>query len=226
MSELNEIKNLLEAELLEVQKANRWTRNVSIVFVLIVGVYLGWANAQVNVLLDPEGLADAATGVAVDSIPEASATLKATLIDGAPLLAGQASEAVVSLIPMYREQLEMETKPIVNDVAAILADAAVRAILKSTKTGENARSEAINAGADAVIVQFDNILQEAMDQPDDEGRTPRQAIESSVSQLSRIDKELKKIANGTGDAKERELLITWMNILTQYQDEKMTAGEF
>ena len=106
-----------------------------------------------------------------------------------------------------------------NEVTEILADAAVQNALSTTATGKELRKESQNAAAEAVMVQLDAVLQEAMDVENEDGVSPRQAISSALADLDEIDKELKKIASGGGDAQERELLLTWMNLLTQYQDQ-------
>ena len=223
MSALEEVSNILQQEHSDLIESNRKTRMISIVIVLFVGAYLTWANSQLSILLNPEGMADAATGIAVDSIPEVSASLKTSLVEGAPAIANQASDAVVGLVPLYRQQLEGEIKPINDEVSVVLSDSAVRSILASGSNAEAAKSEALNAGVDAVVTELDRVLEEAMDVPDDNGRTPRQAIEAATGQLKRIDKELKNIAKGSGDARERELLLTWMSILNQYEDQVIQA---
>jgi hypothetical protein len=218
--EIIEIKQILQAELDEVEAANKSSNIISVAILVIMGGYLLWANSQISILLDPEGMAEAATGVALESIPEVSESLSKTIIEGSPDMAKQASNAVVGLIPIYRQRLEQEIKPVVDEVTAILADSAVNSALSSSSTSSEAlRQEAQNAASEAVVSQLDDILQEAMDVKNENGETPREAVSAAIADLDQIDAELKKIASGQGDPQERELLLTWMNLLTQYQDQ-------
>ncbi|MCP4810848.1 MAG: hypothetical protein GY884_36395, partial [Proteobacteria bacterium] len=67
------------------------------------------------------------------------------------------------------------------------------------------------------------LLQEALDSPDNsegpDGPTPRDAIVASLEQLETIDKGLARLASGGGDAQERELLVAWLNVVSQFNDD-------
>ena len=90
---------------------------------------------------------------------------------------------------------------------------------------EAATAEALNDGADAVMTRMDALLEEALDEPMElDGPTPRETIEESLGALQTIDRGLKRIAAGGGDAKERELLLAWMNLMSQWTDDANTAA--
>ena len=100
---IKEIEGLLEDELQTVREMNMRTLMMGVAMALLVGVYLAWAASQVNKVLDPEGIALAATGVAIDAVPEAANSLRTLVVDGAPDLAKAASQSIVEMIPTYRQ---------------------------------------------------------------------------------------------------------------------------
>ena len=151
---IQEIEGLLQKQLDEVRAANKRTTMIGGVLVLIVAAYLGWAYSQLSKLIDPEGLALAATGLTLEAMPDASAALRGVVVDGAPDIAGAATQALVDMVPAYREVMEQELTPVVDEVTLVLAQATVRSMIKSAKdkTGGNAAEQvAMQAGADAVV---------------------------------------------------------------------------
>ena len=184
----------------------------------IILLYLIWASSQINVLLDPEGMAEAATGLAIENIPQISQNLSTTIKEAAPRVAQQTSSEILELVPMYRSNLEGEIMPIIDEVSAILAEVSVQSALQSidkTQSLSSMKQEAAEAAAAAVMVQLDAVLIEALEQKGDDGVTPQDSINTSLSELKRLDVELRKLQTGKGDPQERELLITWINILSQ-----------
>ncbi len=225
--EADEILGLLEAELITVREQGAKTKKVVIVVVALMGAYLGWAGTQVNKLLDPQGLAEAATGIAIGAIPGAGADLRELVVEGAPDLARAGSQAVLDLLPAYREVLEEELSPVIDEVCSVLAQAVVKSMIETGKKaqGEMAKQAALQAGADAVIERLDTVLEQAMKQPTEVGGpTPLQTIEASMTKLERIDAGLKRVAAGQGDAKERELILSWISLLQRFDAEAETAA--
>ena len=60
---------------------------IAATLVVIVGGYLSWVNSQVNELINPEGIALAATGLAVEAVPQGGEYLHTAIVDGAPDIA-------------------------------------------------------------------------------------------------------------------------------------------
>ena len=211
-------KERLEEELNELRAENKRGLFVSGTLLGVIAIYLLWATSQLNILLDPEGMAEAATGVAVESIPEVSKSLTLSIKEGAPAIAQQTSGELLELVPMYRNQLEGEIKPVIDEVAAILADSSIQSAIASIDKAQGSdilKQEAAAAATDAVIAELDGILIEALVQKNEEGTTPQESIDAALSGLRGIDKELKKMSKGGGNAQERELLLTWINIVSQ-----------
>ena len=230
MSEQNairEIETLLEAELADAKEANQRSLMVGGVFVVLVGGYLFWASSQFTKLLDPEGLALAASGMALDALPDASQSLREVIVAGAPDIATAASQYLVDMLPTYREVMEDEMEPVIDEVANILAVTAVNGMIDAagSENEEVEQLEALNDGADAVVERLDTVLSEAMDEPmENDGPTPRETIDESLDSLKTVDRGLKTIAAGGGDPQERELLMAWMNLMSQWNDDANTAA--
>ena len=219
------VNDRLKAELAELQATNKRSQILYVVLTLLVGGYLSWAYSQLAIIIDPEGMADAATGMAIDRIPVVSQKLQTAIQEAAPDLARTASDNVIEIIPMYRQRLESETKPIIDEVSGIIADAAIKQLLAASEEEPPSiiKKDMADSAATAVVVELDGILNASLDTPDEEGRTPRQSIEQSLDKLRSIDKELKMLRAGKGNPKERELLITWISLLTQAQDQAEMA---
>jgi len=211
-------KERLERELKNLQAENKRGLFIGGGLLSIIMLYLFWASAQLNVLMDPEGMAEAATGLAIENIPQISQNLSDSIKEAAPRVAQQTSSEILELVPMYRSNLEGEIKPIIDEVSAILAEVSVQSALQSiekTQSLSSMKEEAADAAAAAVMVQLDGVLLEALEQKGDDGVTPQESINKSLAELKRLDVELRKLQKGKGDPQERELLITWINILSQ-----------
>ena len=211
-------KERLELELKNLQAENKRGLLIGGGLLSIILLYLFWTSAQINVILDPEGMAEAATGLAIENIPQISENLSTTIKDAAPRVAQQTSSEILELVPMYRANLEREIMPIIDEVSAILADVSVQSALQSidkTQSLSSMKQEAADAAATAVMVQLDAVLLEALEQKGEDGVTPQDSINKSLSELKRLDLELRNLQKGKGDPQERELLITWINILSQ-----------
>ena len=214
---VKEIEAMLTAELHGERAANAKGLKIGGVAVVAVGAYLLWISSVIGQFLDPEGLALAASGFAVDAVPAAAQEIRALVVDGAPDLARLGSQQVIDQIPNYRMALQLEIDPVIDQVCAVLADAAVAKMV--TQTGDPGATydddAALDAAAAAAVTSLDTVLNEAMDAPAEDGISPRQTIESSLTQLRHIDVELARIAKKGGDPAERELLLAWLGVLGQ-----------
>lgn len=224
---IKEIESLLEAEVAKEKAANSMTMKVGGGFALFVGCYLGWMTWNVSTLLDPNGLALAASGFAIGAVPEASGEIRKLVIDGAPDLVRMGSDEILGMVPGYRASLEQELYPVIDEVCAVVASAAVTKL--KTQAGDPSAtyssSEALQAGADAAVARVDAILEDAMDLPDVENDniTPRQRIEESLKSLKKIDAQLKIMNKKGGDPAERELLVAWLGLVTSHVEESEVA---
>ncbi len=219
---IQEIEGLLETELQNVREQNMRTLLVGVALALLVGLYLAWGASQVNKIFDPEGLALAATGVAVEAVPEASQSLRTLVVGGAPTLAQSMSQSVVEMIPTYRQVMQAELDPIIDEVCSILANTAVMNMVEAAKTGEDM---AMEDAAAAVMTRLDALFMEAMNAPMEmDGPSPQDSINAALAQLKTIDRGLAQHADNRGDAQERELLLAWIGLLSQVDMEASTSA--
>ena len=211
-------KERLEAELITLQTENKRGLYIGGGLVAFVAIYLIWAASQINILLDPEGMAEAATGVALENLPEVSQNLSESIKEAAPTVAQQTSAEIIEIVPIYRLQLEGEMKPIIDEVTGILADASIQSAIASIDKAQDShllRQKATSAATDAVISELDGVLIEVLNQKGEDGVTPQESIDIALKELKTIDSEIKKMRRGGGDPQERELLLTWLNIISQ-----------
>ncbi len=224
---IKEIEGLLEAEIAKERASNAMTMKVGGGFAVFVGCYLLWMTWNVSTLLDPHGLALAASGFAIGAVPEASGEIRKLVIDGAPDLVRMGSDEILAMVPGYRVQLEGEITPVIDEVCTVVASAAVHKL--ATQAGSPGAtytsSEALQAGADAAVARVDALLEDAMDlpDPDDEGITPRQRIDESLKGLKKIDAQLKIMNKKGGDPAEREFLVAWLGLITSHVEESDKA---
>lgn len=226
-NDTQEIIDLLQGELIQAKLHSRQSFRMVALIVTLVGAYLLWTGNQLSKMLDPVGVAEAATGAAIEAVPAAGDNLRLMVVEGAPDLARAGSQAVVDLIPTYRGVLEEELGPVVDEVCTILAQAAVHSMVESAGKAkpEAATRQALQDGANAVVARLDTVLEQALDEPTEHnGPSPRETIEQSLGKLQRIDAGLKRLAAGRGDPRERELVLTWISLLQQFDSEAEAAA--
>jgi hypothetical protein len=215
---IQDVLKRLELELENEAKGNKSFNIVAGIFVAFIALYLIWLSASISTLMQPEGLAEAAAGAALEAAPALSANLREVVVEGAPNLAAAASNSAVEMIPSYRGVLEDELRPVIDEVSSVVAAAAVKKMVESG--GQADASEALQEAADAAVARLDEVLDEAMDEPmGPDEPTPRMVIEQSLGDLEVVDRGLKRLARGGGDAAERELIFAWLNVLQQHGEE-------
>ena len=218
---IQDVVKRLELELEKENKANKSFNVVAGIFVGVIALYLVWLSSQLGIVLQPTNLAEAAAGAALDAAPTVTAHMRELAVEGAPNLARATSQAAVDMVPTYRAVLEEEMKPVIDEVSAVVATTAVEKMVEAGEQGEEGdESQALQEAADAAVGRLDAVLDEAMDTPmEKDDRTPRQLIEASLEQLETVDRGLKRLARGSGDKAERELVMAWLNVLQQYGDD-------
>ncbi len=217
----NAIEQLLLEEVEREKKSSRISYIVIAVLVLFTLVYVSWLGSRVKLLLDPEGLAYTATGLAVESAPEISAQLEATLVDGAPDIANWVSEQIVMAIPAFRLYIEEQVGPVVDEAAAEMVDAAAVSLSKKAKDDTIFEGKETAELANALMAEFELGLELALDEEDEKGETPRERIAASLEALTEIDRELQILAANRAltptQQKERELLVEWLQLIVSME---------
>lgn len=223
-NDIESIHQALDAELADLKAANQRSAIIGGIACVVVGGYLAVLNSQLNQFFEPDGLALAASGAAVEAAPAVEDRLRMLLVDGAPDIARSLSNSVVEAIPAYRAVAEDELKPVMDEVSSILATTAVDSMLESEASPALAEQQGAVAAADAVVERIDTMLNEAMNEPTEmDGPTPAQLIEESVGQLEMVDRGLRRIARGGGEQAERELVMTLIAAIDATQTEASIA---
>ena len=233
MSDQSNMNSVLDEIKTDLTTEENTTRTFTMVGGGLAGflcLYLLWLNVQINQFFDPEALSDATAGAAIEAAPDVSSQLRLVIVDGAPDIARALSTSAVDLIPNYRELLEEEMRPVIDEVARVLASTAVSKIAEASGTkgadGEASagaqavlEGKALQAAADEVMNRLDYVLEEALDTPTEaDGPTPRQTIETAQEQLINIDRGLDMLMRKRGDPRERELVMAWLSLLDGYQE--------
>ena len=217
-SDLEAVLTRLRAELEQQGSERLRSQRIGLAIVVLVGLYLCWVTVQVNRLSDPEEVALAAAGAAMGATPVLGEHLRTVLVEGAPDIARLASSSVVDMIPAYRQVAEAELMPLVDQVSEVLATVALAHMARSLTEGTTPSSEqeALQAAADAAVARFEVVLEEALDEPSENGGpTPRESIAEALSQLRIIDRGLKRVASKGGDPRERELILSWLALIAE-----------
>jgi len=213
----NEIEKLLLDELEKERKSTKISFIVAAVLVIIVVLYTSWLGSRINLILDPEGLALTASGLVIEAVPGISEELEATLVDGAPDIARSVSQGIIDAIPTFRLYVEEQLGPVIDQTAEEMAAAAVTKLSEKVAEQEVIEGQETAELANAIVAEFEAGLEFALDEPDENGQTPRERIEASLASLEKIDRELKILARGRSlsdnQAKERDLLMAWLQLI-------------
>ncbi len=192
--------------------------------VVLLGGYLAFLHSQVAPFFEPEELALFATGAAIEAAPEVEAQLRDLMVESAPDIARTVSTAVVDAVPTYRQVLEAELKPVMDEASLVMAGAAVSTMLKSERPESAAERESLEAAADAVVERLDRVFEQALhERADVNGPSPAELIDQSVDRLVVVDRGLRRLARGGGDAAERELVLTVLGVIDGVQKDRETA---
>ncbi len=214
----------LAEDLAQEQATNKRSMVLGGTAVVLVAGYLAFLHGQVAPFFEPEELALFATGAAIEAAPEVEAQLRDLLVDSAPDIARTVSTAVVDSVPTYRQVLEAELKPVLGEATLVMAGAAVSTMLKSERPEDLAEQESLEAAADALVDRLDRVFEEALHERSDlDGPTPAELIDQTVDRLVVVDRGLRRLARGGGDAAERELVLTVLGVIDGVQTEQETA---
>jgi len=214
---LKKISDELEVSLARNAQENTRLLALGGILALLITGYLAWITVEVNRLMRPKPIGEVIAGMALEVEPEITGHIRELVIDGAPDIARSTSNALVDLIPEYRRILEVEMRPVVDEVCAVLAQTAVSRMIETGDTSGIGQSIALQAGADRAVARLDRVLEEALDAPsENDGPTPRNVIETTLEHLVVVHRGLERLARGHGDPQERELVMAWLNVLAQY----------
>jgi hypothetical protein len=224
--EQNLLLDTLREDLKKEKAGNQRSMMIGGGIVVLVAGYLAFLHGQVSPFFEPEELALFATGAAIDAAPEVEAQLRDLLVESAPDIARTVSTSVVDAVPTYREVLEAELKPVIDEASMVMAGAAVSTMLRSERPTDMAQQESMEAAANAVVDRLDRVFEQALNERAElDGPTPAELIDQSLDRLVVVDRGLRRLARGGGDAAERDLVLTVLGVIDGVQTDQATAAQ-
>jgi hypothetical protein len=182
----------------------------SALFIILVAIYMVWAGAQLKVAFRPESVADAATGVARDAIPQAASALHLMLEDGAADIAESFGEDLVRATPGYREALVQDLDPALAALSAVVVERMYKEILQ-TSVADYAETEAgpeRSRALEAMLSDLDLRLSTSL-----EDRGVAAQVAAVQAQPSLTNRALRIRQTGRQENHDRELLLMWLTVI-------------
>ena len=214
----------LREDLQREQATNQRSTIIGGSMVVLLAGYLTFLHGQVSSFFDPEELALFATGAAMEAAPSVEAQLRHMLVTSAPDIARSVSTKVVDSVPTYRQVLEAELKPVLDESTRVMAGAAVGTMLKSDRPENLAEREGMEAAAEAVVERLDRVFEEALyERAELDGPTPAELIDQTADRLVVVDRGLRRLARGGDEAAERDLVLTVLGVIDGVQETQETV---
>jgi hypothetical protein len=208
--EADELSERLDTQSQKLMAVNRRAVLSAALFIILVAIYMVWAGSQLKVAFRPEAVAEAATGVAKDAIPQAASALHLMLEDGAADLAESFGEDLVQATPGYRESLVRDLEPAFESLSAVLVERLYKELLE-TDPIEYAQAEAGPARShalEAMLSDLDVRLAEALKE---RGAAARVAVAQALPEYTNRGIRIRE--SGRLVDHERELLLMWLTVI-------------
>lgn len=213
--ELKGLSQSLEAQVERLMAQNRRAILSSSLFIILVAIYMVWAGGALKTAFRPEAVADAATGVAEQAIPQAAESLELMLEDGAYDVVDRFGEQVLTRLPVYREALVEDTKSAKSQAADLLANRVVNALLDiealapSTESGSLDQPESM----DTLLLKLDQALAASVSDESSQSQLETARGTAAVAQAA-----LETMALGRKASDDREILLSWLSVIAERTD--------
>lgn len=217
MSDSQDLKSILETDLQKARKANQTSMIVSGIIVVLISGYLLFVNSIIKQFLDVQQLSDALEGIAIDNIGGASMAVQQMIVEQAPSLVEVASDQLITqLIPKYRQELEIQFEPSIDEVSQQIAIVAVTSLNKSKASNPDANAaEAKTETARIMKEEIQGVFKKTLSEKDADGNSPQDSINRSLIHLKSMQENLDKIADGKGDPKKTDAILTLFQVIGQ-----------
>lgn len=178
--------------------------------------YLSWLRSAVASLVTPESLTDLATGVAMATIPKASAELESQLTSAAPALADSLANEAVDAIGYLRTRLESHVSDAVDTAArGAAADLAAGLRDEIAKTPKGDPAARTGKAVGALLAALDKTAaQQTSDKDLVLGGEAFKGLNDSVRVVRKLDADLKSVLDGKKLSREQQLekklIQTWL----------------
>jgi hypothetical protein len=208
----DKLAEILDQETQKLMAQNRRAVLTSALFIILVAIYMVWAGGRLRVAFHPEAVADAATGVAQNAIPQAAEGLQLMLEDGAADIAESFGESLLTVLPGYREDLVEDLGGAMDSLSDLLADRLFETLLKTPtqvyfETEEGPDRVLV---LDAMLLDLDQRLAIAI-----EDAAAQEQIAQALLQPKRTNRALRKRAQGRQEDHDRELLLMWLSVIAE-----------
>ena len=213
--EIKELNGRLDVRAERLMTANRRAVLSSALFIIIVAVYMVWTGEKLKHAFQPDSVADAATGVARDSIPLAAEGLQLMLEDGAADISESFGDSLLEGLPLYREDLVVDLDPAMQALAELMADRMISELLSTptteiSKAVEGPEQEAVWGRA---LRALDQRLSLSIAGADSLSR-----VEAAQKSSEITARGLRRLEEGRLSDHDREILLTWLSVIGHQSD--------
>ena len=210
--DMAELSQILDQQSQKLMAKNRRAILSSALFMILVAIYMVWAGAQLKVAFRPEAVADAATGVARDAIPQAAEGLELMLEDGAADIAESFGASVVDSLPGYRKVLIQDIEPAMESLSELISERIFKEILETPTEAYASAKEgpARTRALDAMLADLDQRLAVTLGNQDAETR-----IAQALLLTKQTNRALRKRAEGRQEGHDHELLLMWLSVIAE-----------
>lgn len=212
----------LEAEAIAAERRVKITAIVGVVLAVLITGYMIWIQRAIEQSMQPDVIADVATGAAVNMIPEIGEDVRRGLIDAAPQVARTLTGALIDAVPVMRHRLEDSIVVMTDDMAKASAED-VGGRLDQLLTGRAGAPEAALEGALAALIDdldrevYGPATSKRKMEPDDKAGIFT-SMRDSADQLRRINDRLRALANNAApnadEAAMKRLITTWLGVVS------------
>jgi hypothetical protein len=191
--------------------ANRRAVLSSALFMILVAIYMVWAGAQMKVAFRPEQVADEATGIAKEAIPQAAEALHLMLEDGAVDIAEMFGDDLVSAVPLYRESLVRDLDPAMGALSELLVQRLYKEILETSTTAYGESGEGIERSRilDSMLNDLDLRLSKILEEQIAINRVATILDMPTAANHALLTRETGRQLNH-----DRDLLLMWLTVIS------------
>ena len=210
--ELQGLSQSLEAQVERLMAKNRRAILSSSLFIILVAIYMVWAGGALKTAFRPEAVADAATGVAEQAIPQAAESLELMLEDGAYDVVDRFGDQVLMGLPAYREALIEDSRIAKQQASDLLATRVVNALLDMEalaphqESGSNEQPESL----DRLLLKLDQALAASVEDELSKSEFAKAGEAASMSQSA-----IRQMSLGRQPSHDREILLSWLSVIAE-----------
>lgn len=208
--EIRDLNGRLDGRAEKLMATNRRAVLSSALFIIIVAVYMVWTGEKLKHAFQPNSVADAATGVARDSIPLAAEGLQLMLEDGAADISEAFGDSLLEGLPMYRDDLVSDLDPAMEILAELMATRMMSELLATPTEQISMAAEGVERDAawESTLRTLDQRLGLSIADADSSSRIDIAQQSSEITARG-----LRRLSEGRLSDHDREILLTWLSVI-------------